>query len=67
MIPDMSLTAVLYAVAFCAVLIVVALLIQWGLRFLGAPEEPSRYVMIIVWIIVGVSCIVRLMRLAGIA
>jgi uncharacterized RDD family membrane protein YckC len=62
---DMSITAVLYALAFCAIFILIALLVQWGIRAIGTPAEPAKLIMLIVWIIVGVACIARLLRLLG--
>jgi hypothetical protein len=54
---DMSITALLYALGFCAIVICVALIIQWGIKWLGCPEQPARLIMVIVWIIVGLTCI----------
>jgi hypothetical protein len=64
---DMSITALLYALGFCAIVICVALIIQWGIKWLGCPEQPARLIMVIVWIIVGLTCIARLLRLVGMA
>lgn len=64
---DMSITALLFALGFCAICIAVGFLIQWGLRWLGCPAEPMKWIMIIVWIIIGLACIARMLRLIGMA
>lgn len=61
----MTLTSVLYAFARMAIAVCVGFIIAWGVRWMKVPDEPARYIMIIVWVIVGVFCLVQLLALGG--
>lgn len=61
----LSLTALITLVAYCAVIILVGYLIVWFIKWMGTPAEPARILTIIVWIIVGVSVLVRVLRFIG--
>lgn len=61
----MSLTALLWTFAYIAVAICIGLLIMWGIRWLGVPTEPAKYLAIITWVVIGVICVMRLISLLG--
>lgn len=63
----LSLEVLLVVLAQCAIAVVVGLGVGWFLKYINCPEEPAKYIMIAVWIIVGVFVLVKLLRLAGIA
>jgi hypothetical protein len=63
----LSLEVLLVVLAQCAIAVLVGLGLGWLLKYLNCPEEPAKYIMIAVWIIVGVFVLVKLLRLAGIA
>jgi hypothetical protein len=60
-----SLQALIVLVAYCAVTILVGYLIVWFIKWMKTPDEPARILTIIVWIIVGVSVVLRLLRFIG--
>jgi hypothetical protein len=63
----LSLEVLLVVLAQCAIAVLVGFAINWFLKFVNCPEEPAKYIMIAVWIIVGVFVLLKLFRLAGIA
>lgn len=62
----MSLTGLLTTFAYIAVAICIGLLITWGIRWLQVPAEPAKYLTIIVWVLIGLYCVVRLISLLGV-
>lgn len=55
-----------HLVVFVVIAVCIGMLVQWLIGFLGTPSQPAKLLTVIVWVIIGAACIVRLLTFAGI-
>jgi hypothetical protein len=63
----MSASVLLITFAHIAIAICIGGIIIWGIKKLEVPAEPAKYLIIIVYVVIGVYCILQLLGLLGIS